>query len=162
MNGEIDDGEVECRFHRYWNSSSASYGLHFSIRSFDYGRRFLFQGHENAGDLAYITRVNLDVIDPSHRVTLLTPVGADGKTHFNSIDGSTYDPFTRTLLFTQEDGGATLQLPVTWPPRLTSLAGILGSGGYEGVQVDSDGDLYLAEDIAGTRVNVYRAMRPGR
>ena len=124
------------------------------MTGYDYGRRFLFQGHENAGDLAYITRVNLDVIDPSHRVTLLTPVEADGKTHFNAIDGSTYDPFTRTLLFTQEDGGATLQLPVSWPPRLTSLDGILGTSGYEGIQVDNQGNLYLAEDIGGTKVNV--------
>ena len=28
---------------------------------FDYGRHFVFQGHENSGNLAYITRVNLDV-----------------------------------------------------------------------------------------------------
>src|SRR5215475_1073239 len=29
--------------------------------SFDYGRQFLFQGHENGGNKAYITRINLDV-----------------------------------------------------------------------------------------------------
>src|SRR5262249_22097367 len=74
---------------------------------FDYGRHFLFQGHENAGDLAYVTRINLDVDAPAHRITLLTPVGADGKTHFNRIDGSTWDPFTKTLLFTQEGSGTT-------------------------------------------------------
>lgn len=124
------------------------------IAGYDYGRHFLFQGHENDGDIAYITRVNLDVLDPSHRATLLTPVGADGKTHFNAIDGSTYDPFTRTLLFTQEDGGAVLQLPVTWPPRLTSLDGILGTTGFEGIQADSSGNLYMAEDIGGSKVNV--------
>src|SRR5258706_1822049 len=73
---------------------------------YDYGRRFLFQGHENAGDRAYVTRINLEVADPIHRITLLTPVGADGKTHFNSIDGSTWNPFTRTLLFTQERGAS--------------------------------------------------------
>src|SRR5215510_1395981 len=28
---------------------------------FDYGRQFLFQGHENTGNLAYVTRINLDV-----------------------------------------------------------------------------------------------------
>jgi hypothetical protein len=26
----------------------------------DYGRNFLFQGHENAGNLAHVTRINLD------------------------------------------------------------------------------------------------------
>src|SRR5262245_48941791 len=33
---------------------------------YNYGRRFLFQGHENANDLAYVTRVNLDVKDAAH------------------------------------------------------------------------------------------------
>src|SRR5262249_18908829 len=61
---------------------------------YDYGRHFLFQGHENSGDLAYVTRINLDVADPDHRITLLTPVGADGLTHFNSIDGSCWNPFS--------------------------------------------------------------------
>src|SRR5438876_7373397 len=54
---------------------------------YDYGRHFLIQGHENADDLAHITRINLDVVDPDHRVTLLTPVDDSGLTHFNSIDG---------------------------------------------------------------------------
>src|SRR5215470_19260906 len=70
---------------------------------YDYGRHFVFQGHENSGNLAYLTRVNLDVIEPAHRVTLLTPPDSvSGLTNFNSIDGSTYDPFSNTLLFTQE------------------------------------------------------------
>jgi hypothetical protein len=42
---------------------------------YDYGRHFLFQGHENSGDLAYVARINLDVASPDHRITLLTPVG---------------------------------------------------------------------------------------
>jgi hypothetical protein len=68
---------------------------------YDSGRHFLFQGHENSGDLAYVTRINLDVASPDHRITLLTPVDAGSLTHFNSIDGSTWDPFSDTLLFTQ-------------------------------------------------------------
>ena len=56
---------------------------------YDYGRRFLFQGHEIfSGDIGYLTRINLDVTDPAHRITLLTPAGLDGKTHFNANDGS--------------------------------------------------------------------------
>src|SRR5262249_16129481 len=55
---------------------------------FDYGRHFLFQGHENGGGQAYITRINLDVNDPNHRITLLTP-GDGSTTGFSSIDGST-------------------------------------------------------------------------
>jgi len=45
---------------------------------YNYGHHFLFQGHENAGNLAYVTRINLDVKDPAHRITLLTPEGSDG------------------------------------------------------------------------------------
>src|SRR5207237_5583427 len=69
---------------------------------YDYGRHFLFQGHENSGNLAYITRINLDVASPDHRITLMTPVDGIGLTQFNSIDGSTWNPFSSTLLFSLE------------------------------------------------------------
>src|SRR5215467_403723 len=67
---------------------------------YDYGRHFLFQGHESANN-AFITRINLDVAHPDHRITLLTP-GAQGVTGLNRIDGSTWNPFSKTLLFAQE------------------------------------------------------------
>ena len=123
---------------------------------YNYGNHFLFQGHENAGDLAYVTRINLDVKDPAHRITLLTPEGADGLTHFNSVDGSTYDPFTNTLLFTQEagTGGGVFQITATWPPVVTSLDGILGKAGYEGIHPDDRGNLLIIEDSGGSTVNV--------
>src|SRR5919204_5398930 len=80
---------------------------------YDYGRHFLFQFHETEDDHAYVTRVNLDVKDPTHRITLLTP--GDGKTTgFNDGDGSTWDPFAGMLVYTQEDGnegGAIAQSP---------------------------------------------------
>jgi hypothetical protein len=72
---------------------------------YDYGRHFLFQGHEMPNgntNRAYVTRINLDVAHPDHRITLLTPGDANFLTGFNSIDGSTWDPFSHTLLFTQE------------------------------------------------------------
>jgi hypothetical protein len=124
---------------------------------YNYGRHFLYQGHENAADLAYITRVNLDVTDPAHRITLLTPVGSDGKTHFGSIDGSTWDPFTRTLLFTQERGtsGGVIQITAFgFPYQVTTLDGILGKGGYEGIHPDDSGNLLIIEDSGGTSVPV--------
>ena len=127
---------------------------------YDYGRRFLFQGHENSGNLAYITRVNLDVTDPAHKVTLLTPVDpTSGLTNFNSIDGSTYDPFTNTLLFTQEAGpnGGVIEIPTTWPPSVTTLYGILGRGGFEGIHPDDLGNLLIIEDVGGTGVAINPA-----
>jgi len=126
---------------------------------YDYGHHFLFQGHENANDLAYITRINLDVKAPHHRITLLTPLGADGKTHFNRIDGSTWNPFSRTLLFTQEDSavGGVIEIPATWGAAAHTLYGSMGHGGFEGIHPDDSGSLYLAEDIGGSSVLVNPA-----
>jgi hypothetical protein len=125
---------------------------------YDYGRHFLFQGHELfSGGRAYITRINLDITDPAHRITLLTPVGSDGLTNLSSLDGSTYDPFTRTLLFTQETGspaGGVVQLTTSWPPVLTRLDGIFGSAGFEGIHPDDRGNVLVIEDAGGTSVNV--------
>src|SRR5215813_3793965 len=127
---------------------------------YDYGRHFLFQGHENSGDRAYVTRINLDVAHPDHRITLLTPVGADGFTHFNSIDGSTWDPFTGTLLFTQEAGanGGVIEMGADFDPNtgggagLQTLYGSLGQGGYEGIHPDDWGNILIVEDVGGTTV----------
>jgi hypothetical protein len=120
--------------------------------NYDYGRHFLFQGHENGSGKAYITRINLDVPrGDSHRITLLTPVGADGKTGFSSIDGSTYNPFTKTILFTQEAGtsGGVIQTNVTWPAQVKTLDAFLGKGGFEGIHTDNRGNIYLIEDAGG-------------
>jgi hypothetical protein len=123
---------------------------------FNYGHRFLYQGHENAGDLAFLTRINLDVTDPAHRITLLTPVNpVTGLTNLNRIDGSTYNPFNNTLLFTEEnsvglDGtGNVIQITMSWPPLLTRLGPFFGLGGWEGIHPDDQGVIYLQEDIGG-------------
>ena len=121
---------------------------------FDYGRHFLFQGHENAAPFAYITRINLDVpIGSPHRITLLTPVNpATGQTGFGSIDGSTFNPFTNKLLFTQERGasGGVIQVTVDWPPQVNTLDAFLGKGGFEGIHPDNKGNIYIIEDVGGT------------
>ena len=103
----------------------------------------------------YVTRINLDVTDPAHRITLLTPVGSDGLTHLNALDGSTWDPFTHTLLATQENDNAAapIQLSMDWPAKRTTLEAI-GRGGYEGIHPDDQGNLILAEDVGGTEVSV--------
>jgi hypothetical protein len=123
---------------------------------YDYGRHFLFQGHENGGNLAFLTRINLDVTDPAHRITLLTPVGTDGLTHFNSIDGSTWNPHTKTLLFTQEAGssGGVIEISPEWGSTARTLDGILGRAGYEGIHPDNRGNLIIMEDAGGTGVSI--------
>jgi Bacterial protein of unknown function (DUF839) len=127
---------------------------------YDYGRHFLFQGHENAGNLAFVTRINLDVAFPDHRITLLTPVGMNGLTGFNSIDGSTWDPFTGTMLFAQEAAanGGVIEMSSDFDPNtgggagLRTLYGSLGRGGYEGIHPDDLGNIWVVEDVGGTTV----------
>jgi len=127
---------------------------------YDYGRHFLFQGHENSSDLAYVTRINLDVASPDYRITLLTPVDTGGLTHFNSIDGSTWDPFSETMLFTQEasTNGGVIEMGSDFDPNtgggagLRTLYGSLGQGGYEGIHPDNSGNIWMVEDVGGTLV----------
>ena len=105
----------------------------------------------------------------THRITLLTPGDANGVTGFGSIDGSTYNPFTNTLLFTQEAGGSSggaIQVSVNWPPQVKRLDAFLGRGGYEGIHADNRGNIYIAEDVGGpsssttTPVNLNKARQP--
>jgi len=89
---------------------------------------------------------------------LLTPPGDDGLTHFNSIDGSTWDPFSQTLLFTQEKGniGGVIEVSADFDPStgsgagLRTLYGSLGQGGYEGIHPDSKGNILIVEDMGGS------------
>jgi hypothetical protein len=127
---------------------------------FDYGRHFLFQGHEIfSGDIAYVTRINLDVKNKAHKITLLTPVTEGGLTHINALDGSTYNPFSKTLFFTQEAGtnGGVVELNSTWPANPHTLDGILGKAGYEGIHPDDLGNLIIIEDTGGSGVSVNPA-----
>ncbi|MGH8101553.1 MAG: alkaline phosphatase PhoX [Chthoniobacterales bacterium] len=131
---------------------------------YDYGRHFLFQGHEIfAGNLAYVTRINLDVSHPDHRITLLTPGDANGLTNLNAIDGSTWDPFSQTLLFAEEAGaldgtgiGGVVEMSADWDPvngraaGLRTLYGSMGRGGFEGIHPDDQGNIWIAEDTGGT------------
>jgi hypothetical protein len=106
---------------------------------FDYGRHFLIQGHEVAdGSHAYLTRINLDVKDTAHRITLLNAPGADGDTGLASVDGSTYDPFAKRLLFTAEAGadGGVVSTPFAWSskniPPADPPGRLLRQGGLRG------------------------------
>lgn len=140
----------------------------------DYGRNFLFQGHENAGNLAYVTRINLDrKRGDARRITLLTPIGADGLTHFNALDGSTFNPFTNTLLFTEETSanvngaingtGSVIQISMDCLSSLTKLDPFFGLGSFEGIHLDDAGNIYLIEDASGTRPGgAARAPETGR
>ncbi|HVQ18799.1 MAG TPA: phosphatase [Actinomycetes bacterium] len=117
-------------------------GLTGADADYDYGTHFLFQGHES-GTPGYVTRVNLDA-DAAHRITLLATVPT------GDIDGSTWDPWAKRILLTTENPAApTYAVTPDFPGTVTDLSGSVGRGGFEGIQNDSDGNLWIAEDIGG-------------
>jgi len=116
---------------------------------YDYGTHFLFQGHESAGE---ITRVNLDADGP-HRVTLMATTDKNG-TALPNFDGSTWNPFTERLLFSAELDGATgglWEATLGYPSVVEDISGAVGRGGYEGIQNDSAGNIWIVEDASGTK-----------
>jgi hypothetical protein len=116
--------------------------------SYDYGTHFLFQGHE-LGAPGYITRINLDA-DTAHRVTLMAATDTTGAP-IADIDGSTWDPFAQRLIFTTENAGAPeYQATLGFPSVVEDISGSIGRGGYEGVQNDSNGNLWIVEDVGGS------------
>ncbi len=135
-------------------------GLTGADPNYDYGTHFLFQGHEGgAGGAGYITRVNLDA-DAAHRVTLMATKDAFGN-QLATIDGSTWDPWAKRLLFTTENASAPVYaMSADYPPVVTDVSGALGRGGYEGIQDDSAGDLWIAEDIGGANKPSTKAKQP--
>jgi hypothetical protein len=133
-------------------------GLPGADSNYDYGTHFLFQGHET-GSPGYITRINLDA-DNAHRVTLLATTDASGAP-IADIDGSTWDPFAQRLLFTTENQNApTYSATPGYPSIVEDVSGALGRGGYEGIQDDSDGNLWIVEDIGGSAKGTTTAKRP--
>jgi hypothetical protein len=122
-------------------------------RSYDYGTHFLYQGHEAGATVGTakqgsITRINLDA-DAEHRVTLMATKDDSGAP-IGTIDGSTWDPFAQRLLFTTENANApTYAATADYPSTVEDVSGALGRGGYEGIQNDSDGNLWIVEDIGG-------------
>jgi hypothetical protein len=135
-------------------------GLPGADPNYDYGQSFLFQGHEGgAGGAGYITRINLDA-DAAHRVTLVATQDANGKP-LSTLDGSTWDPFAQRLLFTSEGPSTpTYAATTSVPSTVTDVSGALGRGGYEGIQDDSRGNIWIVEDIGGSNKPGTVAKRP--
>lgn len=136
------------------------HGLEGADPGYDYGTHFLFQGHEGgAGGAGYITRINLDA-DAEHRVTLLATTDVNGKP-IATIDGSAWDPWAKRLLFTTESTGApTYAATPNFPSAVVDVSGALGRGGYEGIQDDSDGNIWIVEDVGGSGKPGTTAKRP--
>jgi hypothetical protein len=118
------------------------------------GKHYLYQGHEN-GPRGIVTRINLDETDPAKRVTLISDTATGGGT-FPTIDGITWDPFSHQLLLTAESSAPTggvfaISLDSNGDPvdGETQRLEAIGSGGYEGIQNDKDGNVWIVEDIGG-------------
>jgi len=135
-------------------------GLRGADPNYGYGTHFLFQGHEGGpGHAGYITRINLDA-DATHRVTLLATEDALGN-QLATIDGSGWDPFAKRLLFTTESGSSpTYAATPDYPSQVLDVSGALGRGGYEGIKLDSDGNIWMDEDSGGPGKEGTKARQP--
>src|SRR5207244_4283730 len=70
------------------------------------------------------------------------------------IDGATWAPWAKRLLFIAELGavvGGVWQATPDFPSTVEDISGVLGRGGYEGIQNDSAGNLYVVEDVGGAK-----------
>jgi len=141
-------------------------GQHGGDRAYDYGTHYMFQGHESGvkdpstgAKMGYVTRINLDA-DGAHRVTLLADSDINGKS-LPVFDGITWDPFAQRLLLTAEGGkaGGVWQATLDFPSVTEDISGLLGRGGYEGVQNDSAGNVWIVEDVGGPTGAVNRNAR---
>ncbi|HET7503647.1 MAG TPA: hypothetical protein VFK02_21650 [Kofleriaceae bacterium] len=127
---------------------------------YDYGSHFLFQGHESgARGAGTITRINLDA-DAAHKVTVMAVADASGAA-LPPIDGSTWDPWAERLLLTAELGprGGVWQATLDVPSAVEDISGALGRGGYEGIQNDSEGNVWVIEDVGGGKGTVNKNAR---
>lgn len=131
--------------------------------TYDYGRRFLFQGHEaGPGNAGYLTRINLDA-DQAHRVTLIASRDDKGN-QIPAIDGSIWNPFTGKLLLSGEEGN---KLGGIWeagasPGPAQDLSGVFGRASYEGISVDPAGNVWLVEDAGGASPGSSSALDNAR
>jgi len=132
---------------------SFKHALHGADADYYYGKHFLYQGHEAAVTVGgakqgQITRINLDA-DAAHRVTLLATTDSNGAP-IATIDGSRWDPWARKLIFTTESPNApTYSATPDYPSTVEDISGAIGRGGYEGVSLDDEGNVIIAEDQSG-------------
>lgn len=130
------------------NTYLVTRGLKGADPRYDYGTHFLFQGHEG-GLGGYVTRVNLDA-NKAHKVTLIATRDVDGKP-LPTFDGSVWNPWTKKLLLTAEAGknGGVWEVGPNPGDPARDVSGALGRGGYEGIQLDSAGQIWIVEDTGG-------------
>jgi hypothetical protein len=128
------------------NTYLVLHGLNGPDKLYDYGKRFLYQGHELGK--GYITRINLDA-DYAHRVTLLATTDTDNKP-LPPLDGSTWYPWSHRLLFSFESAsaGGVWQATPGFPSIVDHLAAF-GHAAYEGMQADPHGEIWVIEDAGG-------------
>src|SRR6201987_4214801 len=96
----------------------------------------------------------------AHRASVLATTASTGEA-IADMDGSTWDPWAKRLLFTTESTGApTYAATPGYPSTVTDVSGALGRGGYEGIQDDSDGNVWIVEDVGGSSKPGTTAKRP--
>ena len=134
-------------------------GQHGADPKYDYGTHFLYQGHEldtAKGD--YITRINLDA-DAAHRVTKLAETETDGSPDARDrrLDLGSVRAAPALHAPRAARTAASTEATLDFPSKVSKLWGVAGQGGYEGIQNDQYGNVYIVEDVGGPagKVNTH-------
>ena len=132
------------------NTYLVLYGQTGADASYDYGTHFLFQGHE-LGTPGYITRINLDA-DGAHKVTVMAATDVDRRAprRHRRLDLGSVRAAAH-LHDRERERARRTRRRSTFPSVVEDISGSVGRGGYEGVQNDSDGNLWIVEDIGGSK-----------
>ena len=104
--------------------------------------------------------INLDA-DDAHRITLWATEDSQRRIRCRPSTARRGTRGRSASSFTAENGanGGVWQSTLDFPPLVEEISGILGRGGYEGIQNDSDGNLWIAEDVSGAKGAVNNHAR---
>ena len=130
---------------------------------YDYGTHFLYQGHEGARHRER-EEAGLHHADQPRRRRgaprdAARVAGLDGQPDPDDrrLDVGSVGP--AAALHDRERERTDLRGDARYPSTVDDVSGALGRGGYEGIQNDSDGNIWIVEDIGGS---IKPARRPRR
>ena len=137
------------------------HGLPGADPHYDYGTHFLFQGHEGARRRPATSRGSTSTPTPTTASRCWRRTTSTGA---NRSRRSTARPGTRgpsgCCSPPRTPSAPTYAATPGYPSTVTDVSGALGRGGYEGIQDDCDGNIWIAEDIGGSSKPGTTAKQP--
>ena len=127
------------------------HGLHGADPNYDYGTHFLFQGHEASACASGLHHAHQP---RRRRCAPRDAAGDQGRERRPDRDDRRLDlgPVRPAAALHDGERRRRRRYAATpgYPSTVEDVSGALGRGGYEGIQNDSDGNIWIVEDIGGS------------